>query len=173
MTTFFSADHHFGHEGIIALCNRPFATVDEMDRAMIAAWNEVVTPADVVWHLGDFAHRAEPRRKRAILSQLNGSLHLVPGNHDDADTLAMGWASVGQIREIKVDGQRLVLCHYGMRTWPGSKRGSIHLYGHSHGGLPGGRQCLDVGVDCWGFRPVSLPEIRARLEREPDVGMVP
>jgi hypothetical protein len=26
---------------------------------------------------------------------------------------------------------------------------------------------LDVGVDCWDFRPVSLPEIKARLETLP------
>src|SRR5664279_3833835 len=80
---------------------------------------------------------------------------------------------IGQIRQIVVDGQRLVLCHYGMRTWPGSRRGALHLYGHSHGTLPGNAQCLDVGVDCWDFRPVTLPEIRAKLEREPNVGMVP
>jgi calcineurin-like phosphoesterase family protein len=164
MTTFFTADNHFGHENIIGMCNRPFATVDEMDRAMIAAWNEVVAKGDVVWHVGDFAFRCELRRKRAIFSQLNGSKHLVPGNHDDKDTLSLGWASIGQIREIVVDGQKVVLCHYGMRTWPGVHRGAIHLYGHSHGSLPGNAQCSDVGVDVWNFRPVTLPVILTALE---------
>jgi calcineurin-like phosphoesterase family protein len=173
MKTFFTADHHFGHEAIIGMCNRPFVDVDQMDRAMIAAWNEVVSKGDNVWHIGDFAHRCDLKRKRAIFSRLNGSKHLVPGNHDNNDTLSLGWASIGQIRAITVDGQRLVLCHYGLRTWPSSRHGSLHLYGHSHGTLPGNAQCLDVGVDCWDFRPVTLPEIRAVLEREPDAGMVP
>lgn len=173
MQNHFTADNHFGHESIIALSARPFATVEEMDEAMIANWNAVVAKGDNVWHVGDFAHRIDLKRKRAIFSRLNGSKHLVPGNHDDADTLGLSWASIGQIRDIKVEGQRLVLCHYGLRTWPGSRRGAIHLYGHSHGTLPGNSQCLDVGVDCWGFRPVTLAEIKAKLDAEPPVGMVP
>ena len=32
---------------------------------------------------------------------------------------------------------------------------------------------LDVGVDCFDFQPVSLPQIREVLEREPPTGMVP
>jgi calcineurin-like phosphoesterase family protein len=173
MQTHFTADNHFGHEAIITMSQRPFATVEEMDETMIANWNAVVQRGDNVWHVGDFAHRIDVKRKRAIFSRLNGSKHLVPGNHDDKDSLALSWSSIGQIRDIKVEGQRLILCHYGMRTWPGSRRGSIHLYGHSHGSLPGNSQCLDVGVDCWDFRPVTLAEIKAKLQLEPPAGMVP
>jgi len=173
MKTHFTADNHFGHESIITLSARPFATVDEMDEAMIANWNAVVAKGDNVWHVGDFAHRIDVERKRAIFSRLNGSKHLAPGNHDDNDTLKLGWASIGQIREITVEGQKIVLCHYGLRTWPGSRRGALHLYGHSHGTLPGNHQCCDVGVDCWDFRPVTLPDIRAKLEMEPAAGIVP
>jgi calcineurin-like phosphoesterase family protein len=173
MTTYFTADQHWGHEAIISMCKRPFASVEEMDETMIANWNAVVSRGDNVWHVGDFAHRCDLKRKRAIFSQLNGSKHLVPGNHDNPDTMSLAWASIGQIRQIVVDGQRLVLCHYGLRTWPGSRRGAIHLYGHSHGTLPGNAQCLDVGVDCWQFRPVTLAEIKEVLEREPTSGMVP
>jgi calcineurin-like phosphoesterase family protein len=173
MTTHFTADTHFGHESIIAMSARPFSNVEEMNEAMIANWNAVVATGDNVWHVGDFAHRCDLKRKRSIFSRLNGSKHLVPGNHDDNDTLSLGWASIGQIRQIVVDGQRLVLCHYGMRTWPGSRRGALHLYGHSHGTLPGNSQSLDVGVDCWSFRPVTLADIKEVLEREPSAGMVP
>jgi calcineurin-like phosphoesterase family protein len=173
MATHFTADNHFGHEAIITMSARPFTTVDEMDETMIANWNAVVAKNDNVWHVGDFAHRIDVKRKRAIFSRLNGSKHLVPGNHDDADTLSLAWASIGQIRQIVVDGQKIVLCHYGLRTWPGSRRGALHFYGHSHGTLPGNSQSLDVGVDCWDFRPVSLPQIREVLEREPSAGMVP
>jgi calcineurin-like phosphoesterase family protein len=173
MTTHFTADTHFGHESIIAMSARPFSTVEEMDEAMIANWNAVVSRGDNVWHVGDFAHRIDAKRKRAIFSRLNGSKHLVPGNHDDANTLSLGWASIGQIRQIIVESTKIVLCHYGLRTWPGSRRGAIHLYGHSHGTLPGNAQALDVGVDCWDFRPVTLGEIKEVLEREPNAGMVP
>ena len=51
---FVTADHHFGHANIIEYTNRPFASVEEMDAALIAAWNERVTDYDLVYHLGDF-----------------------------------------------------------------------------------------------------------------------
>ena len=71
--------------------------------------------------------------------------------------------------EIKVDGQHIVLLHYGMRVWPRSHHGAIHLYGHSHGNLPGDNQSVDVGVDYpeWAMRPVSLPEIMGHLKTLP------
>ena len=36
MTTFFTAEQHFGHRNIIGCCNRPFHGVDEMNAAMVA-----------------------------------------------------------------------------------------------------------------------------------------
>ena len=50
----FSADAHYGHKRIIEYCDRPFESVDEMDRALIENWNEVVQPEDDVYFLGDF-----------------------------------------------------------------------------------------------------------------------
>lgn len=52
---FFTSDTHFFHEGIIKFCNRPFASVEEMNEAMIRNWNEVVHEKGTVFHLGDFA----------------------------------------------------------------------------------------------------------------------
>ena len=65
------------------------------------------------------------------------------------------------------DGTMVVLCHYAMLVWSRSHHGAIHLYGHSHGNLPGDSQSCDVGVDCWDFAPVSIEEIRVRLARSP------
>ena len=48
-------------------------------------------------------------------------------------------------------------------VWPRMHRGDLHPYGHSHGSLPGTGASTDVGVDCFGFRPVALDEIRVRL----------
>jgi calcineurin-like phosphoesterase family protein len=52
----------------------------------------------------------------------------------------------------------------GQRTWNHIWRGDIHLYGHSHGSLPGTARSLDVGVDCWEHRPVRLSEIMEALD---------
>ncbi len=166
--TWFTADTHFGHANIIKHCARPFESVGEMDAAIAANWNAVVQPDEDVWHLGDFAFRSAASPE-IFLRRLNGRKHLVWGNHDSEQSRASKlWASSQPYAEVKADGVRLVLLHYGMRVWPGSGRGALHLYGHSHGRLPGDRQCCDAGVDCWGFRPVGLDEIRRHLETLPE-----
>lgn len=171
MNVWFTSDHHFGHARIIALVRRPFASVEEMDEAMIARWNERVARDDLVYHLGDFSFRDHT----PYLARLNGQKRLIIGNHDHSRRLAKaeGWSSVDRLLHIEVDETPIVLCHYGMRVWNRSHHGALHFYGHSHGSLPGDSQSLDVGVDCWDFRPVSLEEICARLatlptRREPD-----
>lgn len=172
MTTWFTSDTHFGHGRIIELCSRPYPDVTAMDADLIGRWNAVVGANDEVWHLGDFAYRSA-RPAADYLRRLHGHVHLVHGNHDNADTRGcLRFASSQPYAEIKLDGIRLVLLHYGMRVWPGSGRGAIHLYGHSHGRLPGDRQCVDVGVDYapWGYRPVSLAEVQAHLATLPERG---
>jgi calcineurin-like phosphoesterase family protein len=168
MAHIFTSDLHLGHANIISYCSRPFSNVDEMNQVIIDRWNEVVGPADTVWCLGDFAFlRADPKTLRRLFSQLQGSKHLIAGNHDGKSVRELGWSSVRDYAEIVVDKTRIVLSHYSMRTWNGMRHGSVQLYGHSHGALPGTAQCVDVGVDAWDFRPVTWPQITARLATLP------
>lgn len=163
MATLFTADTHFGHAGARALYRRPFATVAEMDAAMIARWNAAVTPGDVVYHLGDFAVRhPDPG---AVFAALHGEKHLVPGNNDSAAVLRLPWASVEPYREVSVDGVALVLCHYAFRTWVGMGKGAWNLHGHSHGRLKPMTRQADVGVDAWGFAPIALARVMASTAR--------
>jgi calcineurin-like phosphoesterase family protein len=167
MATYLTADQHFGHSGIIGLCNRPFGSVEEMNDAMREAWNSVVKPGDSVIHLGDFAHHYPADKLPKLFASLNGRKHLISGNHDDKATKSLAWESIRDIGFVSVDSQKLVVCHYAMRTWPGIGRGAIMLYGHSHGRMAGNVQSTDVGVDALGFRPLRLNEIKARMAKLP------
>lgn len=163
MTVFFTSDTHFAHARIVELCKRPFSSVEEMDHEMIKRWNQKVQPSDTVFHLGDFSLKSGEEAQK-YLSRLNGTLHLIHGNHDRNSVRALsGWVSVSGLRELHHEGRYITLCHYSMRVWNGSHRGSLMLYGHSHGTLPGNTQSLDVGVDAWDFQPVTLEEILARM----------
>jgi calcineurin-like phosphoesterase family protein len=166
VTLFFTSDHHFGHGGARGLFKRPFATTAEMDAAMAARWNEVVRPDDEVWHLGDFAVRQPASRMGALLDSLAGTKHLIAGNNDVPATSGLPqWASVQHYAELEVDGAWLILCHYPLRTWNRIGRGALNLHGHSHGRLAPLPRQVDVGVDLWDFRPITLAEIRAHLRR--------
>jgi calcineurin-like phosphoesterase family protein len=169
MMSWFTSDHHFGHAGIIRACNRPFGSTEEMDAHMIQQWNARVRDGDEVWYLGDFSWE-RPEKAANVLSRLNGTKHLVAGNHDSAAVRALpGWASVQDYAEITVLKTRIVLSHYAMRTWNGIHRGALQLYGHSHGTLAGSRRSCDVGVDAWPrFVPVTLAEVQAHLATLPE-----
>lgn len=135
-----------------------------MDATMVARWNERVAPTDSVYHLGDFGFGD----CSDVFGQLNGRKFLIIGNHDDSRILRLPWAQEPcMYQEISVNERgsstKLVLFHYGIRSWNGMFKGRLHLYGHSHGRLPGSDRCLDVGVDCWDFRPVNLADIKARM----------
>lgn len=162
MTIYFTSDTHFGHAGALARFRRPFASVAAMDAAMIARWNAAVGPQDEVWHLGDFAIRRSAAVMADILARLNGRKHLIVGNNDGPATTALaGWSDVRHYAELELEGTRLVLCHYPFRTWNGMYKGAYNLHGHSHGQLKALPRQIDVGVDVWDFRPVTLAEIRA------------
>jgi len=164
MTVWFTSDTHFGHGGALGLFRRPFAGIAAMDEAMIRRWNEMVAAGDTVWHLGDLAVGRPEARMAGILEALAGTKHLVAGNTDGPATRGLtGWASVQDYAEIELDGTRLVLCHYPLRSWNRMARGAIDLHGHSHGRLHPLPRQVDVGVDAWAFRPITLLDIRARL----------
>jgi calcineurin-like phosphoesterase family protein len=166
MAIFFTSDTHFGHGGALGLYRRPFASVAAMNEGLIEKWNAVVGENDVVWHLGDFAIRQPQTVMAEILTRLHGCKQLVAGNNDTAATTELeGWDSIQPYAEIVAEGAPLVLCHYPFRTWRGLDKGWLNLHGHCHGRLKPMPRQFDVGVDVWGFRPVTLSEILGSRQR--------
>jgi calcineurin-like phosphoesterase family protein len=168
MAIFFTSDTHFGDPRILNVDRRPFPNLAAHDAALIARWNETVSPEDAVWHLGDFAVRSPSSRIASLLAALNGTKNLIIGNNDDPATIgAPGWASVQHYAELSLDGTDLVLCHYPFRTWNHMGHGVIDLHGHSHGRLTPMPRQYDVGVDVFDFRPVPIETIRHRRRAAP------
>src|SRR5690554_5210082 len=117
----FIADTHFGHEGIINMCARPFTDVNQMNRELINSWNSVVGKNHRVWHLGDFGYwKMEPGQMRSIFDKLNGEKHLIVGNHDADNTLDLPWSSVSWLLHFKTpDGLKIAATHHPQREWDG------------------------------------------------------
>jgi len=85
-SVFLVSDTHFGHAGVCRFTRndgvtklRPWDSAEEMDEAMVKAWNERVKPTDKVYHLGDVVIN---RKSLSIISRLNGDKVLIRGNHD-------------------------------------------------------------------------------------------
>lgn len=81
MKNYAVSDTHFNHKNIIEYCNRPYASVEEMNRAIIDNWNSTIKEEDRVFFLGDFC-LGNRQTLIELGHQLNGHKILVMGNHD-------------------------------------------------------------------------------------------
>jgi calcineurin-like phosphoesterase family protein len=89
---------------------------------------------------------------------------LIQGNHDRPSDL-QHFKNVHDIAEVEIGGQRIVMCHYAMNTWNHSFRGAWQIHGHSHGTLTPNydRKICDIGVDSWGYKPVTFHQLQAQM----------
>lgn len=165
MRNFFIADTHFGDGNILRYENRPFSTVDEMDRELIRRWNDAVGPEDRVFHLGDFSSLGE-EEDRELLRQLHGEKVLVLGNHDRHRTPEQ-WRQLGFAEAapwpLVWEGFYL-LSHeplYVNQNMP-----YANVFGHVHGN-PAYRDVsphsVCVSVERTGYAPLSFEELQTRL----------
>ncbi|MDA3876648.1 MAG: metallophosphoesterase family protein [Halothiobacillus sp.] len=150
MTTFFTADQHFGHANILkyeADARRDergdtFASVKHMDDALVEHWNAVVAPDDTVYALGDFSYKRQTIAE--YLPLLNGRITLIVGNHDpyfkrcangreaEARELAVeaGFADMHFEHQIEVEGVGLVKLHHFPYAPPNSETEEFLRYEH-------------------------------------------
>lgn len=176
---FFTSDVHFGHANIIKFCNRPFASVEEMNEGLIERWNEVVKPGDTVWSLGDFAFLPFPKTIE-IIKRLNGNLHMVLGNHcqkiaqNRKELLESGLVKeIRDYKELSLNKQRICMFHYAQRAWNGSHYGAWQLFGHTHGDMEPYGKSVDVGVDSpfilgyAPYRPFAFEEVSQFMTNQP------
>lgn len=154
---FFTSDTHFYHHNIIRYCNRPFIDKDHMNSVLIENWNKAVSPDDTVWHLGDVSF-GKPHETLELLSQLNGKINLIPGNHDrfgkaGTDLYKIRCNILPEYVRVQLANRWFILCHFPFAAW---ERGHINLHGHTHGIYPGKQRQHDVGVDVNNFVPISV-----------------
>ena len=127
-----------------------------------------------MFHLGDFCDNSQYNR---YTSRLNGNIHLIQGNHDRI-VENQQFASISEQETIYVEGQRIILNHYPLLCFGGERTCTWQLLGHVYSGVGNEtgydlqrlvmlfpRQ-YDVGVDNYGFRPVSYREIKSIIERQ-------
>jgi calcineurin-like phosphoesterase family protein len=158
------------------MCDRPFRDSKEMNEHLVAEHNKIVTPHDHVYHLGDFSF-LRPSTTFEYLTRLNGKKYYILGNHDKPfrkgswhETICAQFEWVKEYHELKVQAdkglsQRICLFHYPINSWNGKYHGSWHLHGHSHNGpeyneKEKSHNKLDIGVDAWDYRPVSLEKVK-------------
>lgn len=140
---YYIADCHFFHQNLLTqMDHRPFASVEEMNEAMLERWNKKVRWNDDVIILGDLS-LGGPEETNELVRQLNGHLYLIQGNHDrfgkskGYETTRFGW--IRPYTELNDNKRKIVLCHYPILCYDGQYRRDADgvpkawmLYGHVH-----------------------------------------
>jgi len=182
MSVYFTSDLHFGHELVLKKYPnfRKGANVAEMDENLIAAWNALVTPEDLVYNLGDVSFHKDFAHTYELLRRLNGRHFLVLGNHDGRiatmkNELLSGRKADGNFMFEQIVGyafvrlshKRATLSHYPMIEWANCHYGALMLYGHLHADMAevSGR-ALNVGFDLHG-KILSEDEVWSYLKDIP------
>lgn len=164
-----TSDQHFYHKNIIKYCNRPFASVDEMNAAIVENYNKLVSKDDVVLFLGDFAFIGL-EKIRELVEQLNGQKFIILGNHDKKATIEKsGLTILPRPYKIEYDNSTVWFDHYPYKDASSRHEsygiedcGDWIFHGHVHEKwLVKGRQ-INVGVDAHEFRPIRFSEICQR-----------
>lgn len=133
---FFISDLHFGHKNCLSYDNRPFASIEENDNTIIKNWNNTVNIDDDVYILGDISWYNSTKTIE-IFKKLNGSLHLIIGNHDNKFLKNINFRNlfveICNYKELYMNNEySIVLCHYPIVCFKNYHRGWYHLYGHVH-----------------------------------------
>jgi len=154
-----TSDHHFGHENIIRYCGRPFKTARMMQKELIRKYTERVGKDDIVYFLGDVTMKGREglSELRKIIGQMNGTKHLILGNHDYMrafDYVEAGFMTV----HTALDAEGFVMVHDPVASIVVPDRQV--LCGHVHGLWKSSGNCLNMSVDVWDFYPVSLEDIK-------------
>lgn len=184
MKTFFTSDLHFGHTNVIKFDDRPYATAEDMEEALIGNWNKKVSQEDRIYILGDMFYKCTGEQVRRILKTLHGQKYLIRGNHDrwsnveENRVLLFGVADYLKAAIELEDGttRGVVLCHYFIPFYERHYHNGIMLHGHSHVTREyeeeerlkrelndRGLCCEAYNVGCmhWNYEPVTLDEILA------------
>jgi len=184
-SVFLVSDTHFVHAGVCRFTRndgvtklRPWDSAEEMDEAMVKAWNDRVKPTDKVYHLGDVVMN---RKSLSIMSRLNGDKVLIRGNHDifrDTDYRE-------HFRELRayhvMNG--MILSHIPVHAESLGRFG-VNIHGHLHANRVRKARGVDartgevlysdaidtryhcVCVEQTDFAPILFEEVIARIEAE-------
>lgn len=156
---FLISDMHFGHPNIMKYENRPFASVDEMDMAIINNWNKTVKKDDKVFILGDVSFYNKEKTKD-IISKLCGYKTLIIGNHDKSRSISW-WKDTG-IEEIYqypiIYNEFYVFSHEPIYLNENMPYANVH--GHIHHLKYDSKQFFNVSVECINYTPIDFERIK-------------
>lgn len=180
---FYTSDLHLNHAFVAG--TRGFDTAEEHDEAIIEGFNREITKRDHLWILGDVFMGSITDGLEKV-KRLNGTKHLVMGNHDACHPLNRNghskqrrylevFETVSLHAEHRIGKEKVLLSHLPYRwggdhkpqerhtQWRLRNEGQWLLHGHVHDAFLIRDKQINVGVD-FGFQPWSQETIKQAMK---------
>ncbi len=162
---FVISDLHLGHKAIIGGAARPYYPGDskKMDEILIRNWNNRIKKSDTVWYLGDLTYNLDFDTCNAYLSQLNGEIVFISGNHDAC------MAGCPEKLMVSYSGREYLLIH-DPKFRPEDHSGWM-IHGHVHNSriadypfIDFKKRTINTCCELTGYHPVSLRDINRIID---------
>lgn len=174
---YFIADTHFNHDREFIWGPRGFKSIEESNQTLIDNWNSTVYKYDGVYMLGDFFLGADLDYVRDTLSKLNGSIHLILGNHDTNAKIeiykkAANVVEIVSATQFSYAHRHFYLSHYptitaNLNDTPETAVFNLHGHIHSKQKFYEDRPYMyNVAVDAQDNRPVSIDKVLSDINFE-------
>lgn len=183
MNEFFVSDTHFGHHSIIGHCRPEFlngkdlpedkferkailqSLVPEMDEVLIKNWNERVGKNDRVYHLGDVSWRPDHFIEN-IRPRLNGTIRLIPGNHDDIVEFAKSgvFQKIYYWKTFDANGVKFTTTHVPLMLEDLRYNATFNVHGHIHEKNPHTFWHYNICVERMDYAPISMDSLTEILK---------
>lgn len=170
MAVWISSDYHFNHDRQFIWGSRGFSSVEEMNDEIVRRHNQIVSPKDDVYILGDLMLGSNAENSIRRINEMNGNKIIIAGNHDTDRRRELYVTELNipvyDALKIKYSGYHFYLSHYPTLTAnlekESLKQCVLNLFGHTHQqtnfyqDIPFMYHC---GLDSHGCYPISLDQI--------------
>lgn len=165
MQIFVTSNQQFGRPGAIKKYDRPFSSLEEMDKTLIENWNLTVSENDVVYVLGNFGW--DPTTVEKCINSLNGHIYFIEGEFDkatvDVSMLPNAENKIEEIGQIDFISEfDTCLTYWPLSIWPGK----YLLTGHPSNRIKTSpsKKIINVSCDKWSYKPVNIKSIIGLFE---------
>ncbi len=147
--------------------------MEDMTDKIIENINSRVKKDDTLYILGDVGcAEIDPTE---YLKRIKCKKILIIGNHDARwmkhRHFRNCFEEIHEIKAIRRNGPRIILCHYPLCEWDGYWKGHYHFYGHVHNSeegagkiMAGIERAVNVGVDVNDYMPKTIEELTGLKE---------
>lgn len=153
-----------------------FLSTEEMNSVIISNIMDRTKPGDNFYFLGDIGWKFPEKYLDELFTSFKKhklNFHWINGNHDykisSPSISSLVWR--GDLKTIKIDGQKIILFHYPLHVWESSHYGAWSLHGHIHhgdhtwqcierGDIKIEGKILNVNCELYNYTPLSFEEVK-------------